>query len=227
MALIIIEIILLLIIFLTIIFILPIKLGVKLDKDMNNEDFYVTVCIMPGIFSLQLEMTLFKIHFKELIPHIIFNVETEGTSGQPIHKGKIYIDKPWLNLKKLIEISPFYRTKILLALVRRLLLINSAFFKQIVCQKLEWKTTFGFGDPALTAISTGSIWAAKSLLYVNLKRNVQVNFQKPLYEVHPCFTGKEFHVSFDCIFTFRFGHIITAGYKTLIVTIRSLIAQRG
>ncbi len=227
MALIIIEIILLLGIFLTIIFILPIQLGVKINKDGKNEDFYVQVCIIPGIFSFQLEMTVLKIHLKELLPYLLIHTETEGTSGQPITKGKIYITKPWLSLKKIIELSPFYRAKILIAFLRRLLNINRAFFKQIVCQKLVWKTTFGLGDPALTAISTGSIWATKSLLYVNLQKNVQVNFSKPVYEVHPSFTSKEFHVDFDCIFTFRFGHIITAGCKILIISIKSLLAQRG
>jgi len=172
-------------------------------------------------------MTLFKIHLKEFLPYILLNTETEGTSGQPIHKEKIYIDKPWIYLKKLVEISPFYRAKILLTFVRRILLINDAFFKQIVCQRLVWKTTLGLGDPALTALSTGSIWATKSLLYLNLKKNVQVNFPKPIYEVYPSFTRKEFHVVFDCIFTFRFGHIITAGLKILIVSIKSLLAQRG
>lgn len=218
---------LLIFVFSAIIFILPIKLRVYLKKNGINEDFYIKICIIPGIYSFQVEIALFKIHLNGLLPYFLLQAETEGTSYHSIHKTKIYVEKPWFNLKKLIEISPFYRASILLKLFKRIFKVNNKFFKEIVCQRLVWKTSFGFGDPVLTALSTGGIWAAKSMFYINLQNNVQVNFHKPVYEVNPIFNKKEFQVVFDCIFTFRFGHIITAGCKILIISIKSLFAQRG
>ncbi|WP_028309525.1 DUF2953 domain-containing protein [Desulfitibacter alkalitolerans] len=222
-----IEVFLLIFVFSAIIFILPIKLGVNFIKDGENEDFYIKICIIPGIFSFQVEMPLFKIHLNGFFPAILFQAETEGTSGQPIHKARVYVEKPWFNLKRLIEISPFYKAGILLRLFKRIFKVNKKFFKEIVCQRLIWKTSFGFGDPALTAMSAGGIWAAKSIFYINLQNNVQVNFHKPVYEVNPIFNRREFQVVFDCIFTFRFGHIITAGCKILIISVKSFFAQRG
>ena len=213
-----IEIILLIFIFSAIIFILPIKLRVNLEKSGENEDFYVKIGIAPGISSFQGEVDLFKVYLKGLLPYILLQTETNSTN-------KIYVEKPWLNLKKLIEVSPPFRTGILLKLFKRIFEMNSRFFKKIVCQRLVWKTSFGFGDPALTALSTGGIWAAKSIFYINLQKNVQVNFQKPIYEVNPVFNKKEFQIAFDCIFTFRFGHIIIAGCKFIAIFLNEYFIQ--
>lgn len=221
------ETILLILIISTIFFILPIKLVINFKKNGENEEFYVKICIILGIFSYQVEFTLFKINLKWILPYILLQIEAEDTNGQPIHKAKINIEKPWNSFKKLIQVSPFYKASILLKLFKNIFELNNNFFKKVVCQKLVWKTSFGFSDPALTALSTGGIWAAKSIFYINLKNNFRVNFYKPVFEVNPIFNKKEFQIFFDCIFTFRFGHIIIAGYKILITIIKTLFAQRG
>lgn len=218
MSWILIEIILLIFVFSAIIFILPIKLRVNLEKNGEKEDLYVKIGIIPGISSFQAEVGLFKVHLKGLLPYILLQTETDSIN-------KIYVEKPRLNLEKLIEISPPFKVGILLKLFKRIFEVNSRFFKEIVCQRLVWKTSFGLGDPALTALSTGGIWTAKSIFYVNLQKNVQVNFHKPVYEVNPVFNRKEFQVAFDCIFTFRFGHIIMAGCKFAAIFLSEYFIQ--
>jgi len=208
--------ILLLLILSVIIFILPIKLGVNFKKNGEKEELYVKIGIVLGIFNLQGSVDFFKFHLNGLLPYILLQTEN-----------RVYAENPWLDLKKLIKISLPFRDDILFKLLKRMFEVNNRFFKEIVCQRLAWKTNIGLGDPALTALSTGGIWAAKSILYMNLQRNVQVNFHKPVYEVNPVFNKTEFRVAFDCIFTFRFGHIIIAGCKVLVIYVKSLFAQRG
>lgn len=220
--------IILLVIFLLIIFlIIPVQIRVFLKKIEENEDFHVELILMPGLWSYQLEMTVMRFELKDLIPYLLLHFETEGTDGTPIYKGNVNIHKPWNYWHKLIKFSPFNNFKIILNIIREILIINKNFFKKINCQKLCWITYIGAGDPAVTALATGNIWALKSIFFINLKNNVQVNFKKPIYGVYPNFQKREFKIDFNCIFTFRLGYIITAGCKTLIVTIKSLLAQRG
>ena len=209
-------IILLIIILSAIIFILPVKIGINLEKSGEREELYVKVGIIFGISGSQMGVDLFKFHLDGLLPYILLQT-----------KNRTYIENPWLDLKKLMRISPPFKLDIFLRLLKRMFEVNNRFFKEIVCQRLACKTNIGLGDPALTALSTGGIWVAKSILYMNLQRNVQVNFHKPVYEVNPIFNKTEFRVAFDCIFTFRLGHIIIAGCKVLVIYFKSLFAQRG
>ncbi len=221
------EVLLLLSLFFVIILFLPLKLEVKLLKNNKKEDFFVKLYLSPGLWSLETEVPILKWELGDFLPYLVLHTETEGTSGAPISKEKVAVDKPWHHLHKLILYSPIKKIRLILLLSKQILKINRQFFKKVSCERLIWKTSLGLCDPALTAFTTGSLWTFKNITYVNLHNNVKVNFSKPDYMVEPDFKNKIFKIDFNCIFAFRIGHIIMAGYMTMKLFVKSLLAQRG
>jgi hypothetical protein len=220
------EIIILLLSLFTIFFILPVKIDITLKKIKDEEDFYIMLLLLPGIWSLQLEIKLIKFNLNGLIPYISLYSETENTAGRPINKGVFNINSPWSNWQHLLQATPLNRTRMLFKFIKEVLIVNNLFFKKVTCQRLCWKTYLGGGDPALTAVSTGCIWAIKNILFFNLRNNVKLGFEKPVFEVYPDFNHKVFNIDFNCIFTFRIGHIITAGYNIFTLLVKVFLVQK-
>lgn len=111
--------------------------------------------------------------------------------------------------------------------LRRLNLIWRRFFARITCRRLRVFLTLGTGEPATTALVYGSVWSLLACLYQNLRHRVHLDFQKPELQVTPQFAAPALMGDFNCILTFRLGHIISAGLRSLWLVLGTIRQARG
>lgn len=114
-----------------------------------------------------------------------------------------------------------------LGLLRRFGCIWRRFFGQVTCQRLRVFLTLGMEEPATTALAYGGAWALLALLYQNLQRRARLDFQQPELLVRPRFNAPGLLFDFNCIFTFRLGHIISAGLRSLRLLLGIIWQARG
>jgi Protein of unknown function (DUF2953). len=76
--------------------------------------------------------------------------------------------------------------------------------------RVSWKTEYGSGDAAETAVLCGLIWSVQSMLHPLLtdSKNVQV-----CIDVVPLFQEKRFESWFSCMMTIRAGEAMTVMMK--------------
>lgn len=89
------------------------------------------------------------------------------------------------------------------------------FLAGVTCQRFRLFLSLGTSEPAATALLYGSIWTLLAWMYQNLRQRSRLNFKIPEWQVVPRFDSPGWQADFNCIFTFRLGHIISAGLRTL------------
>ena len=82
--------------------------------------------------------------------------------------------------------------------------------RRMSCQRLDWTTRVGTGNPALTGFTVGCLWALKHQLLRTLARGIDKMTAIPRIAITPDFTGTSFALALHCIFALRVGHIISA-----------------
>ncbi|MGI9862175.1 DUF2953 domain-containing protein [Moorella naiadis] len=111
--------------------------------------------------------------------------------------------------------------------LRRLRLIWRRFFARVTCQRLRVFLTLGTGEPATTALAYGSAWSLLACLYQNLRHRAHLDLLKPELQVTPRFAAPALLGDFNCILTFRLGHIISAGLHSLWLLLGIIRQARG
>lgn len=86
----------------------------------------------------------------------------------------------------------------------------------LTCEEFHWRTVVGSDDAAITAFSTGVIWAVKELVLVGIHQRISFA-AKPIVQVRPAFGAAKFETELKCIFRVRLGHVINT--TTRLVTI--------
>ncbi|MGZ4122010.1 MAG: DUF2953 domain-containing protein [Tumebacillaceae bacterium] len=82
--------------------------------------------------------------------------------------------------------------------------------KSFQIESFRWKTMFGTGDAAQTAVITGLAWGFKGFLggmmyqYFTVKKRLQ-------YDVKPHFQAKGFRTELKCMIRFQIGKTLAAG----------------
>jgi hypothetical protein len=117
----------------------------------------------------------------------------------------------------------------LLAGIRRIVGVGKELLHRSVCTRLLWETGFGLDDYAATGMSTGLLWAGKSMLLSLLSRHVRINPAGVRIAVVPQFGSNCYASTLDCILETSLGHIIVVAFKLgAIWLIRSpgLLARR-
>lgn len=83
------------------------------------------------------------------------------------------------------------------------------------CEKLVWRTHYGFSDAAVTALANGIIWGGKYLVLTALSIVCNIKTQPDL-KVQPEFGAVGVDVQFESIFSVRIGNIMITGLKILL-----------
>lgn len=91
------------------------------------------------------------------------------------------------------------------------------------CKALEWDTDIGVGDAAGTAIAVGMAWSFVGMVMSGVRRHFIFVDTMPSIKVNPRFDEVVLDTTFHCIFESRFGHIMIAGFRTLLSIIAAYI----
>ncbi|MCF6138228.1 DUF2953 domain-containing protein [Pseudalkalibacillus berkeleyi] len=86
------------------------------------------------------------------------------------------------------------------------------FLQSIQIEKFEWYSTIGTGDAGSTGVFSGMLWTIKGSL-VGLISHIANLKNPPLIEVHPSFQIPLVNTNMQCMFSFRVGKAIRAGYQ--------------
>jgi hypothetical protein len=100
------------------------------------------------------------------------------------------------------------------------LIHDYADFMRWVTQKVRferfyWVTRVGLDDAAATGIAVGAYWAVKSYITAAMWHKHDHASFRPVVKVMPIYNREIFHTDFECIFSVRLGHIISAGIRLL------------
>ncbi|MEW6621618.1 MAG: DUF2953 domain-containing protein [Bacillota bacterium] len=199
----------------------PFRLKIYLRKCPDEEDFYIKLFAKMYFLGKDRELSIIMLHLQELLPYIWVKL-TAGTHDDKTTTS-VHVKYNWLNKIKYISTSEavtVYSNFI------KAILVNKKVLKKVKCESFVWKTCFGLGDPALTGLAGGCLWAFKELFFIFLRNHLNVTSLRPELIVVPLFTEKVITISFNCIFVFRLGYIIMAGYNYLIMNIKQLFTHR-
>lgn len=84
------------------------------------------------------------------------------------------------------------------------------------CKVFKWDAEIGVGDAAGTAFVVGMTWSFLSVVMAGLSRHVAFADTRPSIRINPRFNQVVLDTSVFCIFESRFGHIMIAGFRTLL-----------
>jgi hypothetical protein len=88
--------------------------------------------------------------------------------------------------------------------------------RSLHCEYFSWHTKCGTGDAATTALLTGCLWSLKGTVLKRIKQHAELCV-KPNIGINPAWGNEYFVTAFQCIFTIRIGHVITAALKALFI----------
>ncbi len=80
------------------------------------------------------------------------------------------------------------------------------FLRQLVAQRVMWRTWLGLDDAMLTAVGSGAVWGIKGAAISQFKRIIIIKACK--LEVNPDFYALRCTSQLDCIFKIRLVHYI-------------------
>lgn len=84
------------------------------------------------------------------------------------------------------------------------------------CKVFKWDTDIGVGEASDTAIVVGIAWSLSSLVVAGISRHVAFADTRPSIRINPRFNQITLDTSLFCIFESRLGHIMIAGFRTLL-----------
>lgn len=128
---------------------------------------------------------------------------------------QLYINHP-KRIRKLMRIMRYYKM-----LYRNYM---DHIVSGVTCEVFHWRTAFGSEDAAVTALSTGILWAIKGVVLTRIRRQIPFT-TRPVIQVAPAFGVSKFETELKCIFRVRLGHVINATTR-LITTNRKEAVNR-
>lgn len=172
--------------------------------DKDNDKLTLKMSALFGLIRYKKTMPIIKVNKEDASIDVRQDTESK-IKGQKDEKKKITYE----DIKQSI-----HRIQMILHQVVRMKEIGSSFLAGIRVTKLEWVTVIGIKDAAATGIAAGGVWAIKGGLMAMLYDHLRF-LHKPVYEVIPSFQVPASKTHFQCIFFFRFGHLIVAAFKLL------------
>lgn len=195
--------------------IIPLRFHMYYQKQEENDDFVIEVEPPKKIFYHKIVIPVVKI--KDHWRKIVFEWEGELGNEQEV----------FLQGKEHINILEEYR--LILGTMQRINehTISCGYLaRYIKLQKLKLILQVGTGNPAYTGIITGLLWGTVTSISARILKNIRHLEEKPIIEIAPDFTKKNFAICLDSIFTLTIGHIITISGCILINELKRYLRKR-
>ncbi|BCV21520.1 DUF2953 domain-containing protein [Moorella sp. Hama-1] len=212
-----------------ILLLVPVRLEVAYRRLDHNDSLWLEFSL-PGDWGLwEVENPSIRNWLPEWPPFHLETLLQAGGEGT-LAGGELEVRHPGNELGALGRALGFIargRLAQWLGFLRRLNLIWRRFFARTTCQRLRVYLTVGTGEPATTALVYGSAWSLLACLYQNLRRRSCLDFSKPELQVTPRFAAPALMGDFNCILTFRLGHIISVSLRSLWLLLGTIRQARG
>ncbi|MDQ0215009.1 hypothetical protein J2S13_001408 [Oikeobacillus pervagus] len=184
------------------------KLMVLLSIYHGQDNDHITIEFMLwfGLIRYKIDIPFVKIinHDENIVPTIAFRKEEKN-------QGKTSNEKQ----EKLTPQEMVRRISNIKEIVQHVFGMNiiiKKFLKKISIEKIEWHSSIGVRDAALTGILVGSLWAAKGGL-IGIISNYMTLKQMPKISITPSFQIPLSQTELTCMVHFRIGNAIAVGLK--------------
>ena len=194
---------------------IPLRFHMYYQKQEENDDFVIEVEPPKKIFYHKIVVPVVKI--RDRWRKVVFEWEGELGNEQEL----------FLQGKEQINILEEY--KLILGTMQRINehTISCGYLaRYIKLQKFKFILQIGTGNPAHTGMITGLLWGTVPSISARILNSIRHLEEKPIIEIAPDFTKKNFAVCLDSIFTLRIGHIITISSCILIHELRRYLRKR-
>lgn len=219
---------------------LPVKVYINYSRLNQDDCLRIQARALFGLINYQMEISYIKIRRWLLFPFMELHANLFGAKGsKPVEEIDTEIGPQSIDLKTLLKKLKFLikitdQFEALMEMIEgyrneekhsdELSLQNAVIYRILGmlvmsirgnCEKFYWVTHFGFSDPALTGLTSGLIWAGKSVfleilsLLCNMKTEAQIM-------VYPSFRAAGVDTKFESIFSVRIGNIMNTGLKILL-----------
>ena len=188
------------------IFLTKLKVSIHYFHFQDDDSLKIECKAWLGLIKYKLNVPLIKVDDNS--PTIVIKEEVQSdTTEETKKKNKIqYSAEDLLNslrdMKAILEhVVSFHRN------LRH-------FLKKVNVTQVEWHSTMGVGDAAITGMLTGALWTIKGSIIGILSHYFRL-LDNPNISVQPQFQMAISQTSFKCMLQFRIGHAIIAGIKLL------------
>ncbi|ATU27750.1 MULTISPECIES: DUF2953 domain-containing protein [Bacillus amyloliquefaciens group] len=172
--------------------------------DKDNDKLTFKLSALYGLVRFKKTLPVIKVNSEDASIDVKQDTKSE-MKGQKKEKKKITYE----DVKQSI-----HRIEMILHQVFQMRQIGASFLAGVRVTKFEWVTVIGIKDAAVTGIAAGGLWAVKGALTAMLYDHLRF-IHKPVCEVIPSFQVPASKTHLQCIFFFRFGHLIGAAFKLL------------
>lgn len=184
-----------------------IYIDVTYKREGTNDYISVKVYTIKKIVIYQMQVPIIEITENNGVSWLESTVKTVKSEDETYqNREKRFIKKAAqlyslhpTKLKHAIKEFQYY-TKLYCRVIDKVL-------QTATCEKLCWKTIYGFEDAANTGIMTGLLWTCKAFIINRLKKHV-LFVAKPTIAITPIFGQNQFDVDFQCIFSIKLGNVI-------------------
>lgn len=194
---------------LLLVLILPVRLELHYKRENKDDRLHLGVRAFFGLVKLGYDIPVVAI------------MERSGAIGFKKDPAEEMPDKQkgWVTLttEKINKIMRHIRR--VLRRVRRFRIALHKFSKTFHMESLKWRTKFGTGDAADTAMITGLAWGFKGVLGSYIYRFLSVE-KRLQYDVQPHFQAQGFYTELTCIIRFRPGKTILAALGLVLLWMR-------
>jgi hypothetical protein len=200
----------LVIIFFFIVLLIVTKLTIIIMYRHSGDDDQLTIKFKAwlGLFTYKISVPLIKIDDDSLAIVYKQNSPSQNKGEGDGEKGK----KQKVTAEELI--NQLHDAKTVLHHVVSMDKIVRQFLKKVTIKKIEWNSTIGIDDAALTGMATGALWAVKGSLLGLISHYTRLK-DMPKISVTPNFQQLASRTDFRCMIQFRIGNAMLAGIKVV------------
>ena len=192
-------------------YIMPIKMRVKILRRDENDFLAVRLKTLYGVIDHTFEAPLLDIVFINQKPALKYQLDLETNRKNKLLKriNKVFSDEDLQNVRR------FFKGD-------RVLLLRLLHYwrEKLLIQDFSFVFKYGLQDAALAAILYGLIWAVLGALLSLASNNL--NFSAKDISVIPHFDSESYSIEFNCIIKFKFGDIINIG----MIVLRRILQRR-
>lgn len=164
----------------------------------------VRFSLLWGLISLRLKLSYFELAHRAFKPVIKLRTTFSKPSGPALSQNKT-------KLTTIRAIELFRRA---FNIYRATKPASRYLLARTKLHRFKWSTGLGLPEAGQTGVVVGLLWIIKSNTTSFLYRSLERQAPRPELEVVPVFSGQHLRINFDCIFSFRCGHIIYTGLLT-------------
>lgn len=181
---------------------MPVHIAVNIRKYKDDDEISIYTKTGYGLINIKAEISLLRMYFK---------------AGRPVVEYKAQIVSPRTrkliaSFYKLFPSAKMHGAEYKYKNNRRGILgIVNYLWKKVKIRKFHMKLGIGTGDAAETGIIYGFVWIAISNILAFSNSHFTVG--KPVAIVIPYFDTVCFGLDFNCIISWKVGHIINAGIR--------------